>query len=266
MFQTLHRFILAAILPLIACQSAPGAQPSGSKQANPVSGSGLSIPDTAGKVAGIPLPPGYSRVKPAGGSFGEYLGNITLKKDKTVYLYDGSPKGNQEAQYAVLDVSVGKRDLQQCADAIMRLRAEYFYQQGRFREIVFRDNNGKVYQFTPPYNRVRFYKYLDRVFGMCGSASLSQTLKPVPNPADIQHGDVFIKGGFPGHAVLVMDIAQNKEGKKIFLLAQSYMPAQDIHILRNPGNPNSNPWYPVNNAPQLETPEWTFTKQQLKRW
>ena len=51
----------------------------------------------------------------------------------------------------------------------------------------------------------------------------------------LQPGDVFIKGGSPGHAVIVVDVAiYTQTGKKVFLLAQSYMPAQQIHILVNP--------------------------------
>ena len=53
----------------------------------------------------------------------------------------------------------------------------------------------------------------------------------------MQIGDVFIKGGFPGHAVVVLDMAENdRTGQRVFLLAQSYMPAQDIHIMKNPTN------------------------------
>ena len=56
-------------------------------------------------------------------------------------------------------------------------------------------------------------------------------------------GDVFIKGGSPGHAVTIVDIAINpKTNKKVFLLAQSYMPAQEIKILKNPNNSELSPW------------------------
>ncbi|WP_315824356.1 DUF4846 domain-containing protein [Paraflavitalea speifideaquila] len=76
----------------------------------------------------------------------------------------------------------------------------------------------------------------------------------------------MIKGGSPGHAVMVMDVAINKAGEKIYLLAQSYMPAQSIHILKNPMDQTLNPWYKAGNEPIIETPEWTFTQQQLRRW
>ncbi len=77
---------------------------------------------------------------------------------------------------------------------------------------------------------------------------------------------MLIRGGFPGHAVIVMDVAVNDSGKKIYLLAQSYMPAQDIHVLKNPGNTDLSPWYEVNQENFIITPEYTFTNNELKRW
>jgi len=41
----------------------------------------------------------------------------------------------------------------------------------------------------------------------------------------------MIRAGSPGHAMLVVDVAEDERGRRIYLLAQSYMPAQDIHIV-----------------------------------
>ena len=80
-------------------------------------------------------------------------------------------------------------------------------------------------------------------------------------------GDILIKGGSPGHAELVMDVAQNKMGGKIFLLAQSYMPAQEMQVLTNPENPLLSPWYETKmEGANIVTPEWTFTTDQLMRF
>ncbi len=213
----------------------------------------------------IPLPAGFARVKNPPGSFAAWLRQIRLKKDKRVYLYNGTLKFNQEAQYAVLDVTVGKQNLQQCADAIMRLRAEYFFQAGHFASIRFIDNELRDYLFTVPHTRQRFDAYLQRVFGRCGTASLSKQLKKKPYNL-LSAGDVLIRGGFPGHAVLVVDMAENARGEKIYLLAQSYMPAQDIHVLINPADRKISPWYTLNNNPVIETPEYRFTTKELKEW
>jgi hypothetical protein len=83
---------------------------------------------------------------------------------------------------------------------------------------------------------------------------------------NISIGDVFIIGGSPGHAVIVVDVATNKNGKKVFLLAQSYMPAQETQILKNFNDASLSPWYSADITDKLRTPEWTFDVKQLKTW
>lgn len=218
-------------------------------------------------IGAIPLPAGYERMPAARGSFAEWLQNIRIKKEKTVFLYNGAPKRNQEAQYVVLDIPVSNKDLQQCADAVMRLRAQYLYSQKRFAEISFSDNSGKKYVCPASVDSTRFERYLENVYAYCGTISLERQLHRVAGFNDIRPGDVLIKGGSPGHAVIVVDVAVSKTGKKLYMLAQSYMPAQDIHVLKNPSNSGYSPWYEVNtNNSLIFTPEWTFTPNQLKRW
>ena len=72
-----------------------------------------------------------------------------------------------------------------------------------------------------------------------------------------------------GHAVIVVDVAiYTQTGKKVFLLTQSYMPAQQIQILVNPANRGLSPWYELsdNDEGKLYTPEWVFEKKDLKRF
>lgn len=238
----------------------------------------------------IAVPQGYERIHGSEGSFSQWLQNLPLKKGKPdVLLYNGQTKGNQTAHVAVVKIDVGNTDLQQCADAVMRLRAEYLWAAKQYNDIHFRFTSGQdaLYsQWQKGYrpsiagssvlwnktnavdnSYLSFRKYLNQIFTYCGTSSLSKEMKPVANINDIQAGDVFIKGGFPGHAVIVLDIAKHtKTGEKIFLLAQSYMPAQEIHLLRNPNNDDLSPWYQTNFGEQLHTPEWTFTNTQLKRF
>ena len=215
-------------------------------------------------IVDIPLPEGFTRITYTANSFAHWLRKITLKQDPTVYLYDGRVKANQEAQYAVMDITVGNRDLQQCADAAIRLRAEYLFEKELYHQIVFTDNESGEYRFTAPYTRTRFDAFLPRVFGMCGSASLAKQLH-AKILMQMQPGDVLIRGGFPGHAATVMDMAINQNGEKIYLLSQGYMPAQDIHILKNPTN-NISPWYQLTEHGNIQTPEYTFYDHELKGW
>ncbi len=238
----------------------------------------------------IAVPRGSERISVSRHSFADWLRHLPLKKGKPpVYLYNGQKKWSQAAHYAVVDIDVGDQDLQQCADAVIRLRAEYLYFRGNYASIHFNFTSGDDAAFSgwiegyrPLVNgnkvtwrqsqkRDRSYrsfkKYLKTVFMYAGSYSLEKELRPVKNITEMHIGDVFIQGGFPGHAVLIIDMAvyQNAD-KKLFLLAQSYMPAQEVHILVNPSNRRLSPWYDMEFGEELRTPEWTFGREQLKRF
>ena len=214
------------------------------------------------------VPEGYNRVKTEKNSFAEFLQNLPLKPDGSpVLLFNGNEKGNQDAHLAVVDLPIGKRDLHQCADAIMRLRADYLFGQKRYNEIEFLFVSGKRSNYatylagrTP--NSTNLWSYLENVFNLASTLSLDKQLKS-KDLNSIEVGDVFIKGGSPGHAVIVVDKCVNSEGKVKFMLAQSYMPAQETQVLVNPQDPN-NPWYDLDFGDILETAEYTFTKNQLK--
>lgn len=234
------------------------------------------------------VPDGFKRTNEQANSFAAFLRAIPLKPaGSLVKYYDGDSKPN-EAYIAVADLAIGKKDLHQCADAVMRLRADYFYQQKQFDKIHFNFTNGfrvdyskwrEGYRIALKGNKTSWVKkakpddspsaywdYLEQIFQYAGTASLEKELKPVTSASDIQIGDVFIKGGFPGHAVIVVDMAVNKQGKKVFMLAQSYMPAQELQILKNLNNSKISPWYNEDFGATLVTPEWTFSKSQLKRF
>lgn len=234
----------------------------------------------------IPPPAGFKRVPVATGSWGEWLRGLAVKPaGSPVHTYTGAKKWRQDVHAAVVDIDVGTRDLQQCADAIMRLRAEWLFANGRAGDIAFNytdggrvpfsrwsrgerpSQSGKTWRTSAKADAsyASFRRYMDQVFSYAGTYSLDRELKRTPD-AGIAIGDVFIKGGFPGHAVLVADMAENAStGEKRFLLLQSYMPAQEIHVLTNPQDAAS-PWYSANLTWPFETPEWRFPVGSLKRW
>ena len=236
----------------------------------------------------IPPPEEYERVEVTAESFPYWLRHLPLKQKGTpVYLYDGRKKDNQEAHFAVVDIDTGTRNLQQCADAVIRLRAEYLYARGFYSAIHFNFTSGDEASFTkwaagyrPKVNGntvqwvkkadedssyTNFRRYLTTVFIYAGTYSLSKELKPRRDIHDMSIGDVFIEPGFPGHAVIVVDMAEDKQnGKKVFLLAQSFMPAQDIHVLKNPNNAGLSPWYELDFGRTLRTPEWRFKDTDLQ--
>jgi Domain of unknown function (4846) len=239
----------------------------------------------------FPVPEGYVRTKETADSFGTFLRNLPLKPSGSlVKYYNGTSKANNDVYDAVVDLPIGNKDLHQCADAVMRLRADYLFKQKQFDLIHFNFTNGFRVDYSkwrdgyriavkgnktswvktakPSDSYETYWSYMEMIFNYAGTASLSKEMKPI-SLANLQIGDVFIKGGFPGHAVIVVDVAVNpKNNLKLFMIAQSYMPAQELQILLDPSISSDNRicWYSASFYSTLQTPEWTFNANQLKRF
>ena len=232
-------------------------------------------------------PDGFQRKPVDENSFANYLRNLPLKPAGAKVKYFNGEIKLDDVYDAVVDMGISNRDLQQCADAVMRLRGEYFYAIKAYNQISFTLTNGFKMDYSEwmqgnrvivngnktvwrkmaePSNTYKdFRNYMEFVFTYAGTHSLSKSLHS-KNIKDIAIGDVFILGGFPGHAVIVVDVAENRNGEKVFLLAQSYMPAQETQILKNYNDEKISPWYSANIVGRLYTPQWTFEIEQLKTW
>lgn len=234
------------------------------------------------------LPPaGYTRTVEAEGSLGAFIRAYGLKADGAkVLLYDGSEKTNQNAQAAVFTLPIENRDLQQCADSVMRMYAEYFLATEQYDKMVFHYSDG----FEAAYSKwitgykikvtdgkaawvadsscdssyESFQEYMRMVFAYAGTYSMKSESTAV-DISDIKIGDIFLKGGSPGHVVMVVDTCVDADGNKAFLLAQGYMPAQEFHVLNNPLH-EDDPWYYVDEVTYpFDTPEYTFEEGSLMR-
>lgn len=237
-------------------------------------------------------PGGFERIQVPVDSFAGYLRRLPLKpQGAEVKLYNGAIKPNDGIYDAVVDMDIAPENLQQCADAVMRLRGEYLWGQKRYDDIHFNFTNGFRVDYSKwiqgyrmvvrgnktswtqsasasPSNTYKdFRQYMKLIFLYAGTLSLSREISAV-GYRDLKIGDIFIQGGSPGHAVIVVDLAVNsKSGEKVYLLAQSYMPAQEIQVLKNPRDQDFSPWYVLDESIEfIETPEWTFKNTDLKRF
>ncbi|MDZ7723016.1 MAG: DUF4846 domain-containing protein [candidate division KSB1 bacterium] len=243
--------------------------------------------DTTGAVIQnrIRTPQGFRRSPASENSFTAYLRTLPLKAHGSpAKYYDGGSKPNHGVYVAVVDLPIGDQDLHQCADAVMRLRAEYLWQQQQYDSIHFNFTNGFRVDYSEwmqgrrmivegnttrwnnryaPSNTYHdFRQYMQLIFMYAGTLSLSRELESVAFHK-MQIGDVLIQGGMPGHAVIVVDMAKHAStGERIYLLAQSYMPAQEIQILHN-RHDSISPWYRLNSDTVIYTPEWSFSKNDL---
>ncbi len=181
---------------------------------------------------------GYHIVTAPQNSFGEYLQQLPLKPEGTkTYTYDNQVANTDAYTAAVIDLDRGTSNLQQCADAVMRLRSEYLWQQKKYADIHFNFTSGFrcdyikyaegyryvsgkwVKQAAKSYTYATFRKYLNLVYSYAGTASLEKELKTA---SGLAVGKVFIRGGFPGHCFIIMNMAVNNSGDTIFQLAQSF--------------------------------------------
>lgn len=259
---------------------------------NPWKGKNANLIDPTGKVIStrIKVPPQFERVGVKANTFAEFLRNLPLKnQDAEVHLYDGSIKWNKNAYISVIDLKIGDKDLHQCADAVIRLRADYLKSIGEENRIKFHFTNGFLAEYQkwkqgyriqvnsdnqvkwvkiakPSSSSSTYWKFLEMVFSYAGTKSLSKELVLV-DLDNMKIGDVLIQGGSPGHAVIVVDMARNpRTGQKAFLVAQSYMPAQEIQILQNTQDSKISPWYLLEPNEGISTPEWSFKANDLKRF
>lgn len=230
-------------------------------------------------------PSGYRRVAVGDGDFGAWLRALPLRPvGSPILLHTGQPRGAQSGAAAIVDIDVGRANLQQCADAVIRLRAEYLRATRRAHALAFRFTNGERYAYadylqgrrpTPRGNtitwvsarsaddtRAAFRAWLDIIFTYAGTISLARELVRVGDPARIEAGDVLIQPGSPGHAIIAVDVAE-RDGRRVALFAQSFMPAQSIHVLRGP---IEDAWYAISGNAVLDTPDWRFAATDLKRF
>ena len=235
-------------------------------------------------------PKNYHWIDEKANSFGYFLENFQLKKHGSpIKKFDGSEITTQNLHEAIFDIDVGTKDLQQCADAVIRLRAEYLFKTKNFDKIKFHFTSGDLMSWNDYKNGVRafvngnsvsfrktenfddsyenFRKYLDLIFNYAGTISLNKESNAVLKNSDLKIGDFLITPGSPGHVVFIAGVCQNAVGKKLFLLAEGFTPAQSIHLLKNPFNPNISPWYELDvNSAQTKTARYIFEPSNFRNF
>ena len=235
-----------------------------------------------------PEPEGFARVPLAKGSFGAFLRHLPMKAPSArLRRYDGKLVSFAPYADGIIDIDVGEKDLQQCADTLIRLYAEFQYGNDEAQSLSFKFTSGDAFPYqaylagkrpvvsgrkvvwqkvavSAP-SRNTFRQWLDVIFTYAGTASLARDLPRVPI-ADAQVGDLFISPGFPGHTVMIADMAVNKaSGDVDILLIEGFTPAQDAHVLSNLLAPWQGVWFHLEVGHDLVTPVWRFGPKELHR-
>lgn len=285
-------FLLSVLFLLLNCEKSDNDSPKKTVEEIPVE---TTLPPTL-KInkdqntikKRFPTPEGYAYVNVHQNSFEEYIENFPLKKyGSPILKYAGTEIETQHLHEAIFDIDTGTKDLQQCADAIIRLRAEYLFKMKKFDDIKFHFTSGDLMTWNDYKNGTRafvngnsvqfkkteklddsyenFRKYLDLIFTYAGTISLNKETKPVLKTNDLKVGDILITAGSPGHIVFIAGVSENQKGEKLFLLAEGFTPAQSIHVLKNPFDPKISPWYELDaNSPETKTARYFFKPSNFR--
>ena len=254
------------------------------------------LEESAGGSSGItPIstrfgaPASFHRVEASPESFQAWLRGLPLRTDRTeVLAYDGSPLRRPSAAVVLMDV--GNRDLMQCADSLIRLHAEFLWGAGRADEAGYKFTSGDLSRWSDwrdgerfvvsgssvdrrsgssrPDNHSSFRRWLNLIFTYAGTVSLARDAALVTNNQELRPGDFFVDPGFPGHAVILLDIAENDRGDRIALVGQGFMPAEEIHVVRS-SVALDGVWFPLPASPDglLTTPSWSpFPRSAARRF
>jgi len=215
------------------------------------------------------------------GSWAYFLQHLP-EKEGPVVDFTGRPVRFQQKHTTVIDYDIGNRDLQQCADALMRLRAEYLFSQQRFNKIHFHFTSGHDYSFlaycrgqrpvvngnqthfvtthASAANHQSLRRYLDLVYAYAGTLSLAKELKPAKR---FTIGTVVISPGSPGHCFIICNEAVTPAGDTLYKLVEGYTPAQSMYVLNNVQQPQLGCWHKLQKG-VIKTASYTFTSYQLK--
>ncbi|RKE98315.1 DUF4846 domain-containing protein [Ichthyenterobacterium magnum] len=234
-------------------------------------------------------PKGYKRVIYKKGSFQEYLRNYSLKPfGSKIINYDATEYFWQRGHIGVLDIPVPSNGLQQCADALIRIRAEYLWDSNRKDEIGFNFTSGHYCSWfkyaegyrpkikgnkvsfhktsNKDYSKANFYKYLNLIYMYSGTLSLFNELSKIEYAKDLKIGDMLIKGGSPGHIAMICDEVVNSKGEKLYLLFQGNTPAQSVHLVKNLEDENISPWYNLKKDTIIPVSNYTFNSSKFVRF
>ena len=110
-----------------------------------------------------------------------------------------------------------------------------------------------------------FRNYLDNVFTLCNSTSMWREMKTV-SPKELRVGDcfVYVNEQTYGHVVTIVDMAVNAKGEKVFMVAQSWMPAQQIHIVMD--ERTKSPWYRLTDNGSYNISGYVMGRANMKRF
>ena len=244
--------------------------------------------DPSGKTleTRVTPPEGFTRVEAGEGSFAQYLRDYPLLPDNSkLPVYDGS---TIESEYtaAVFDIDLGDEGYQQCADSVIRLYSDYYYEKGEYDKISFMFSNGDECSYErwrdgkrmlvfgsfsceipaafKDDSEQQYRNYLKEVMNYAGTLSLQKESEKI-SADDLRIGDIICNDR---HVVMVVDMAVNEQGDKRYLFGQSFIPAVCFHIITNTEGDTPTAWYTKEQISRdsFKIGEYSFESKDIRRW
>lgn len=236
----------------------------------------------------IKPPVGFKRVAAKRGSFAHWLrglpvapkGTPVASADSSVVLAADHPN-----LAAVIALQPHNSTLLSGANIMLRVRAEYCWAAGDKDRLVFHFTSGQAASWEAwaaglrpmadgrsirfhntaivDDSRESFCGYLEMVFSYASSMSLLDDTRRVEDDT-IAAGDIFLRPGRQGHALMVLDVAANSRGQVRVLLGEGGTPAQTFHVICND---NGSAWFPITRSQPIDLGgRGVFGIKQLRRW
>jgi hypothetical protein len=220
------------------------------------------------------LPPfGYTKVETPASSFGEWLRFLPLYPvDRAVLDYEGNVIKMASQVIRVIQLDNPSHGMQQCADTVIRLWAEYLKSRDQLDQLELHTQNGQssswrrwaagyrpvlkgnsfhwIKKESPTSNQTRelhFKEYITWLMQWTGTLALARDLSRVTQ-SELDIGHMFVhpnrSGNNIGHISIIVDKAvQEGNSVPIYLIAWGFIPAQDFHIIQPPRNLPHYPWF-----------------------
>jgi len=236
----------------------------------------------------LPPPPGFQRVNVAVGSFADWLRHLPVEPAGTP-VTDGRRKLCLPADHPSVAAVIGLQphDLRSLTSAniLIRLRAEYLWSAGLAEGVAFHFTSGhestwqnwksgerpvvkgREVQFAKSAqaddSRASYCGYLETLFCYASTYSLLDETRAADDHA-LEIGDVFLRPGRPGHALMVLDAATHDGQEVRVLLGQGGTPPRTFHVIRGP---DGSPWFTLAGDQPIDLGELgTFSMRQLRHW
>ncbi|MBN2562977.1 MAG: hypothetical protein JXQ75_18800 [Phycisphaerae bacterium] len=266
-------------------------------------------------AARIPAPAGFARVSVPVGSFADWLRYLPTASEAASVMTARSKvvlAADHPNLAAVIALQPHGERLLNATNMLIRLRAEYSWFAGRGAGLAFHFTSGhraswqawaggarpsvdgREVEFRRAAeadgSRESFCCYLEVVFRYASSYSLLDDTRAAEDRA-IEAGDIFVRPGRPGHALMILDIATDAadatdvagapgEGTRWaergstaqpaaraqvkVLLGQGGTPAQTFHVLRNDAG---SAWFPITQTQVIDLGKrGVFRLKDLRHW